>query len=513
MEMLLQEIPKGQENTLQNLGGWLSNIELLDSTKGLNSGKGIRTGEQFKKGLMDGRSVWVDGKRIENVCEEDGLSGAINVIAELYDMQFSAKQERMTALDDEGDRISASYLMPKAQQDLAIKRSNSEVWSRQTLGFMGRFPDYCSNLIVGLRNAADFLGTAHPVFAQNAIRYHQYCSKNDLVLTHALNDQFFDRKADSHGQPDPDLILKVVKETPEGIYVRGLKNLATLSPISDEAIVYSNRPRRANEPEQALAFAIPMNSEGLSIICRDLYGKGRSKKRMPLSTRFDEVDATLIFDDVFVPWNRVFAYKNTEIVNRLIGLLNPHWSGYATLLRLNAKLETIVGVLELLAEWDGKIDFPNIQMKIGEVIADISVLKACLRAMEMDAKMTEAGFLAPASNDAYRLFGVQASDRAEAIMEDVAASALIPTGSESDFDIPDVGPLVKRFFKGLSPSTEDQVKIMALAGDMTQSSFGGRTQLYERYHMGSPDMIYLRIYKSAQKAPWRSRVRDFMSAM
>lgn len=492
---------------------WLSQVKPLEAKSGVNAGKGIRTGEHFKQSLNDGRSVWVDGKKIDNVSTADGFSGAIQTMADLYDMQFSEQQDEMTVLDEDGVRISASYLMSKTQDDLKLKRANSEIWSRKTLGFMGRFPDYCSNLIVGLRNTAPTLAESHDVFAQNAINYHKYCAQNDLALTHALNDQFFDRKADANGQPDPDLILKVVRETEEGIYVRGLKNLATLSPICDEAIVYSNRPRGQGEEEQALAFGIPMNAKGLSIICRDLYGKDKSKKRLPLSTRFDEIDATLIFDDVFVPWNRVFVYKNPSIVTRLIGLMNPHWSGYATLIRLTAKLETTVGVLELLTEWDGKRDFPNIQMKIGEIIADINVIKACLRTMEEDAHVTPAGYLAPSSNDAYRLFGVQASDRAEAIMEDLAASALIPTGSESDLDIPEAGDLVKRFFKGLSPSTQQQMRLMAVAGDMTQSSFGGRTQLYERYHMGSPDMIYHRIYKRTSTDFWRERVQEFMGQM
>jgi len=492
---------------------WLAEVQPLNAVTGINAGKGIRTGQHFKDSLNDGRAVWVDGQRISNVSTADGFTGAINTMAGLYDLQFSDVQDKMTVRDEDDVRISASYLMSRTQQDLQLKRNNSEIWSRKTLGFMGRFPDYCSNLIVGLRNIAPDLAKGHPLFAQNAINYHKYCAQNDLALTHALNDQFFDRKANANGQPDPDLILKVVRETPQGIYVRGLKNLATLSPICDEAIVYSNRPRGVGEEEQALAFAIPMNSAGLSIVCRDLYGKGRSQKRLPLSTRFDEIDATLIFDDVFVPWNRIFVYKNPPLISRLIGLMNPHWSGYATLLRLVSKMETTVGVLELLSEWDGKLSFPNIQMKIGEIVADINVLQACLRTMEIDANLTEAGYLAPASNDAYRLFGVQASDRAEAIMEDVAASALIPTGSETDLDIPQLGGLIQRFFKGLAPSSRDQMRLMAIAGDMTQSSFGARTQLYERYHMGSPDMIYHRLYKKTPTAHWRTRVQEFINEL
>ncbi|WP_165390250.1 4-hydroxyphenylacetate 3-hydroxylase family protein [Thalassococcus sp. S3] len=486
----------------------------LDPTQGLNAGSGIRSGEQFREGLRDGRAVWQNGKRIDDVTMADGFRGAVDTMARLYDLQTSSEwRDRMTTRDGSGVRISASYLAPRDRADLALKRSNTEIWSAETLGFMGRFPDFCSNLIVGLRNAAHVLSEAHPQFGDNAKRYLDYCARNDLALTHALNDQFFDRTRKAPDQDDPDLILKVVEEREDGIVVRGLKNLATLSPICDEAIVYPNRPRSPGEEDQALAFAIPMNASGLHILCRDLYGKGVSAKRKPLSTRFDEIDATLIFDDVLVPWERVFVYRNPALVSRFIGMINPPWSGYVTLIRLVTKLESMVATLELLARYDGKEAFPPILTRLGEITGDISVLKACLRAMEEDAFVTEAGFLSPAANDAYRMFGVEASDRAERVMEDVAASALIPTASESDFAIPEAGPLVKRFFKGLAPSAAKQMRVMSLAGDMTQSGFGGRTQLYERFHMGSPDMIRQRLYRNTDRSAWISRVEAFVDQM
>lgn len=487
---------------------------LLEVDRGLNGGRGIRDAAQFREGLRDGRSVWLDGRRIDDVTTADGFRGGVETMAALYGRQFDADwQDRMTAIDDAGVRISASYLMPKTRADLALKRSNTEVWARETLGFMGRFPDFCANLIVGLRNAAPVLARSDTRYGENAARYLDYCARNDLALTHALNDQFFDRTKKANEQPDPDLMLRVVRETQDGIIVRGLKNLATLSPICDEAIVYPNRPRGDGEEEQALAFAIPMNAPGLHIVCREAYGRGASSRRLPLSTRFDELDATLIFEDVLVPWERVFVYKDPLLVSRFIGMINPPWSGYVTLIRLVTKLETMVGVLELLSRYDGKESLPPIQIQLGAMVRDIAVLKACLRTMEEDAVRTDAGFLAPAASDAYRLFGVEASDRAERIMEDIAASALIPTGSETDFDIPEAGPLIERFFRGLAPSSAHQMRLMALAGDMTQSSFGGRTQLYERFHMGPPDMIHQRLYRSTQREAWVDRVEAFLDRM
>ncbi|MEO1701978.1 MAG: 4-hydroxyphenylacetate 3-hydroxylase N-terminal domain-containing protein [Pseudomonadota bacterium] len=488
-----------------------SDVHALTPGLGLNNGLGIRTGEQYRDGLRDGRSVWLAGKQITDVTKADGFRGGVDTLADLYDLQHDAThQDRMTILDDSGTRISASYLAPRTKEELFLKRENTQIWSDATLGYMGRFPDFCANLVVGLKNAIPYLSKFDEQLAHNAGQYLDYCARNDLALTHALNDQFFDRTKSANDQHDPNLILRVVKETDQGIIVRGLKNLATLSPLCDEAIVYPNRPRKEDEVDQSLAFAIPMNAPGLHIICRDAYGAHRDKSRLPLSTRFDDLDATLIFDDVTIPWERVFIYKNPKLVSQLIGLINPPWSGYVTLIRVISKLEAFAAVLELLCQYDGKSGFPPITTRLGEIVKDIAVLKACLRAMEEDAEITEAGYLRPAASDAYRLFGVEASERAVQVMEDVAGSALIPTGSEADCAIPGIGHLVGSWFKGESPSVDRQMRLMALAGDMSQSSFGARTQLYERFHMGAPDMIKQRLYRNTSKDDWIKRIETFI---
>ncbi|MEL6201827.1 MAG: 4-hydroxyphenylacetate 3-hydroxylase N-terminal domain-containing protein [Pseudomonadota bacterium] len=488
-------------------------VHALTPELGINNGEGIRSGEQYREGLRDGRSVWLAGRKIDDVTTADGFRGGVDTLADLYDLQHDAThQDRMTVVDNAGVRISASYLAPRTKDELLHKRVNTRIWSEATLGYMGRFPDFCANLIVGLKNAAPYLSNFDAQLGSNADRYLDYCARNDLALTHALNDQFFDRTKTANHQHDPDLILKVVKETDEGVVVRGLKNLATLSPLCDEAIVYPNRPRKEDEIDQSIAFAVPMNAPGLHIICRDAYGEGRDRSRLPLSTRFDDLDATLIFDDVTIPWDRVFIYQNPQLVSQLIGLINPPWSGYVTLIRLVSKLEAFAAVLELLCQYDGKVGFPPITTRLGEIVKDITVLNGCLRAMEEDAKLTDAGYLRPAASDAYRLFGVEASERAVEIMEDVAASALIPTGSEADCEIPEIGKLVGSWFKGESPSVERQMRLMALAGDMSQSSFGARTQLYERFHMGAPDMIKQRLYRNTPKDAWINRIESFIDA-
>jgi aromatic ring hydroxylase len=228
---------------------------------------GIRTAANYINGLRDGREVWHAGRRIEDVTTHPGFSGTIKTLAELYDKQHSPEYADIMTADYEDERISCSYLPPASPEQLALKRRNIEFWSQETFGQMGRHPDFCAELVVGLRDWAHLIEQHNKQWAENARAYHRHCRRGDVCLTHALTDQFYDRSKRASEQSDPDLILHIVGETAQGPVVRGLRTLATLSPISDEVLVYPNRPRDPDEPDYAIAFAVPMNTPGLKIVC------------------------------------------------------------------------------------------------------------------------------------------------------------------------------------------------------------------------------------------------------
>ncbi len=471
----------------------------------------VRTGKNYVEALRDGRRVFQGGRRIDDVTTHPGFAGTVRTLARLYDRQHSAEDAATMTAEWQGEHISLSYLPPTSAEELAAKRRNIELWANETLGQMGRYPDFCSELTVGLLDAADWLGQADKRFADNARAYHRWCAARDLCLTHALNDQFYDRSKRILNQPDPDLILHVVRETPEGPVVRGLRNLATLAPLSDEALVYPNRPREADEADYALAFAVPMNAPGLSIICRDLYAEHADAERLPLSARFDEADATMIFDDVLVPWNRVFVYRDPTMAAQFHGRINI-WAGYSTLLRLLVRLEVFAGVGILLNQWSNRSD-GGAQAHVGRLIQDVEVLRACVTQADANAYSTAGGFLAPRLSEAYRLQGIEASDRSTRTLQDLLTSSLILTGGASDLASPDIGAYVERFFRNQAPSTRDHVRLLAVAADLVQSAFGARNQLYERLQSGEPDNTRRRLAGRYDSSALTERVLRFLRAM
>jgi len=470
----------------------------------------VRTGADYIRALRDGREVWHAGRRIEDVTAHSGFTGTIKTLADLYDKQHAPEFRDLMTFEHDGERVSYSYLAPKNAEQLARKRKNIEFWARETFGQMGRYPDFCAQLVVGLLDWTYAIEKHSQHWADNARQYYLHCRKNDLCLTHALTDQYYDRARRVSEQSDPDLILHIVGESQKGPVVRGLRTLATLAPISDEVLVYPNRPRDADEADYAIAFAIPMNTPGLKILCRDLYAEHADPERHPLTTRFDEVDAALIFEDVVVPWERVFVYKNPQL---LAGIMYIHtWAQYSTMLRLVTKLEGFLGVAQLLTEYGGRNKSASSQILLSSLMQDIEILRSCIQVAEAKGYVTPGGSWAPRLSAAYRVHSIEASDRAERTMEGLLTSTLMLSGGASDLNS-DVGPLVERYFRGGAPSTREHLRLMAIAADMVMTPFGKRSQLYERLQSGEVDRMRQRLYGQYQDPAPAERMREFISRM
>ena len=471
---------------------------------------GVRTGADYIHALRDEREVWHAGRRIDDVTAHSGFAGTIKTLADLYDRQHAPEFRDIMTVNHEGEQISYSYLAPKNAEQLSRKRRNIEFWAQQTFGQMGRYPDFCAQLVVGLLDWTHVIEKHSKQWAENARNYYLHCRRNDLCLTHALTDQYYDRSKHVSKQTDPDLILHIVRETKEGPVVRGLRTLATLAPISDEVLVYPNRPREPDEADYAIAFAIPMNTAGLKILCRDLYAEHADPERHPLTTRFDEVDAALIFEDVVVPWERVFVYKNPQL---LAGIMYIHtWAQYSTMLRLIIKLEGFLGVAQLLTQYAGRNKSTTSQILLSSLMQDIEILRSCVQVAEAKGYLSPGGTWAPLLSAAYRVHSIESSDRADRTMEGLLTSTLMLSGGASDLNS-DVGPLVDRYFRGGAPSSKDHLRLMAVAADMVMSPFGKRSQLYERLQSGEVDRMRLRLYGQYQDPTPAERMRQFIAKM
>lgn len=455
---------------------------------------GARSGKQYLAGLREQeREVWLGGERVRDVTTHPGLGGGARAIASLYDQQLDpALRDRMTYVSpSSGERVGLSFIIPRTRDDLERRSAMMLNWARTTCGMMGRSPDFMNVTYAAWAGAADFFGQGgHPEFADNMRRYYEYLRENDICLTHALINLQRSRNASGVFNLQEGTALEVVRETDAGIVVRGARILATLGPLADEIGVYSPRMARHAEGHSpfALSFAIPCGTPGLKFLCRDSFDHGRSHFDAPLGSRFEEMDCVVFFDDVKVPWERVFLLGDVDRLNATAHATHSSvHSAHQGAAKNLAKCEFVLGTALLMTQTLGNAHLPHVEERIGELMLTTQLTRACIRAAEADAKLDEWGVMCPdpLMAESPRNLFMNAYPRMIEIIQLLGSSSFMLTPSEADFK----GPLkadIEQYLATDTTPAKERVKLFRLAWDLAGNAFGSRQVLYERFFASDP---------------------------
>ncbi|HXV60793.1 MAG TPA: 4-hydroxyphenylacetate 3-hydroxylase N-terminal domain-containing protein [Vicinamibacteria bacterium] len=469
--------------------------------------EGAVTGTRYLESLRDGREVWYRGKRVRDVTRHPALGEMARSIARIYDLQSAPKTADVMTFESEGRRFSCSYLLPRTRDDLLRRRRNSEIWVRESFGMMGRYSDFCASMLVGFYDVREELASLNPDLAANVTSYHSYARDQDLCLSHGLHDPTMDKSL--RPEQDPDRCLRIVEERDGGLVVRGAR-FATLAPFSNEILVAPSYPLNEREADHAIWFAIPIAWEGLKVLCRESFAEGRNRFDHPVSVRFDEQDALVVFDGVLVPWERVFLAREPAAAERLFRRRVMAWASYTSLTQLLGRLDLMIGTVHLLAETSGMSERQDIQIEIGELIAHTEMVRSALRAAEVDCLPTPGGLVSPAPLAHVRCFLPIISERLVAILEHVGTSSLVFLPTAEDLETPDIRGYIDRYFRGRGVPADKRVQLSKLAWELTGDSYGGRQQLYERLHAGDPKAITAGLYRLYDKTSAVEMVRRLL---
>ena len=244
---------------------------------------GIRTGAQYLTGLRaKPRDVWIRGKRVADVAAHPAFAKPAAHIAALYDMQHDpALQDALTYVSPtSGNRVGTAFMMSTKAEDLVKRRRAFQIWAESSFGLLGRSPDFLNTTVMAFAESPGVFEEMGPRFARNIRDYYEYARENDIFLTHALITPQTDRSKGSKDQADAFMHMGVVRETPEGLVMRGARMLATHGPIADEVIVYHLPGVKPGEEAYATAFAIPVDTPGVRMICREPFSS-RNLVTMP----------------------------------------------------------------------------------------------------------------------------------------------------------------------------------------------------------------------------------------
>src|SRR5215471_20721726 len=447
-----------------------------------------RTGEQFLRGLAGRRDLWVGGDKVSSVVDHPALSGAARALAEVFDLQHRHADACLMPDSETGEPINVSHMIPRSGEDLRRRHRGLECVAEYSVGLMGRTPDFMNVNFAGFAGRADeWAIDGNERGAENLVRYQKTLAREDLSLTHTIIHSSVDMSRGRNPIGHDPVQLHKVEETAHGILVRGSRVLATLAPFSDELAVYPSGPMPDAAPEHALGFCIPVDTPGLKFICRDSAAVNTNRFDHPLSSRFDEQDAFVIFDDVEVPRDRVFIDANLAVYNSV--MKTTWWPNIMqqTMIRAQTKLEFAWGLATRMVESINGAQ-PPAQQLLGELWSYAELTRAAIAAAEDAAYDHGNGVWCPATGPLAALRALLPTwmPRATEIIRLLGSHHLLTAPSLSMIRNTELKPLLDRYLCGVNDvSAETRARLFRLAWDFAGTGLAGRNDQYERFYLAS----------------------------
>jgi 4-hydroxyphenylacetate 3-monooxygenase len=462
----------------------------------------IRTGAAFLESLRDDRQIWIEGERVRDVTRDARFAAAAQTVAELYQMQHDPKLHAAMTYPSptSGEPVGLSFIQPATVDDLVRRRTMVKHWADATCGMFGRSPDYMNAMTAGYAAASDAFGHRERRFADNIRAYYEFARDTDVTMTHTFVNPQVDRSRPVE-QQSKDLAARIVKETDAGIVIHGARMVSTLCAFSNDIMVMPSTfvtNNKEGEP-YAFGFCIPVAAPGMRFICRPpvTHQGAASLLDFPLSARMDETDAMVVFDNVLVPWERVFIHRDPELCNNLYnatGVMPQVMHQFTT--KNLAKSEFMMGLGFAIAKATNIDQHLHVQNMLAELIQFTEFNRACLRASEVDAAPNAQGVLTPAAMPLWtvRMMYATMFRRSCEIIQTLGAGGLVAVPSYAETGS-DVWPDVEMYFQAVNADSRSRIKLFRLAFDAAMSSFSGRQQLYEKYYSGDPVRLAGTLYQ------------------
>jgi 4-hydroxyphenylacetate 3-monooxygenase len=448
-----------------------------------------RTGAEFLRGLKAPREVWVEGERVTDVTTHPAFSGAAHALAEVFDLQHQAADVCLMPDPETGEPINVSHMLPRSKADLEKRHKGLERISEYSMGLMGRTPDYMNVTYAGFAARADeWSAHGNEEGGENLVKYQKFLRRNDVSLTHTIVHTTINRAQGDVPSAGNTVALHKVEDTSRGILVSGSRVLATLAPFADEIAVYPiTIPMPAGSESHALCFNIPMNTPGLKFLCRDSFSRRGNKFDFPLSSRFDEQDAFVIFDRVEVPRDRIFIDGNLKSYNSV--MMRSWWPNIMqqTMIRAQTKLEFAWGLVGRMADAINS-NAAHTQQMMGEIWCFAEMTRAGVHAAEQGAFEYGNGAWFPDERPlaALRALLPMWFPRVNEIIRLIGAHNHFTAPSRGELNDPTLRPLIDRYLYGAGDITaEERARIFRLAWDFAGSALGSRNEQYERFYLGS----------------------------
>ncbi len=451
----------------------------------------MKTGAAHVASLRDGRIVFLEGRRVDDVTTDLAFRNMVATSATFYDHANAPENRALMTVTSptSGELVSRAWHLPQSYGELVERRRCLERIAELSCGMVGRSPDHVASTLSGMVMGIDALAVYDARGAGALCDYFTYARDRDLFVTYVIINPQADKSQGAAGQPSQDLVAHVVDEDHDGITIKGGKMLATSAIAANELFISNIQPLREGDERYAFTAVVPMNAKGLKLLSRRSYEQyAISQFDFPLAWRFDENDAVVYFDEVKIPWERVFLLRNIAGANAQWHETRAHvYQNYQGIVRLVIKLRFLVGIARKIAETNGIIGFPQVRETLGELASKATMIEAMVAGMEA-AGETFNGYFVPNRQMLCAAQAIAQKTYPQIVdtLRDLSGGGLIMVpSSAADFDEPEIAAMIAATQKSPVVNSLDRVKLFKLAWDAVGSEFGSRHLQYEKFYSGS----------------------------
>lgn len=447
----------------------------------------LRTPEQYRESLRDGRSVYILGEKVKDVTKHHLLKIAVETVAQdfvLTEFKDPEVHNLFVAKDEEtGEEISRYFTTPKTYEDLE-KRSQMIAQSIRLTGGLPFGKDIGTDCLNAVMAVADQMGNEE--YKEHAKSFLRYIKKNDSAMCGAVTDVKGDRSKPPAGQKHPDYYLHVVDRQKDGIVVKGCKIHITSAPVANEIIVTPTRQMREDEGDYAVAFAVPANTKGITMICRP--GKGeRSPFEFPSEVPVRGLsEAMIVFDNVFVPWERVFLCGEWQF-SMLLAYTFATYHRFTAISYKIPVVEALAGIGVAMAEANGIERLGHVRGKLAELAAYVETLKALTKAAAKDPVMHgEIAVPNPLIANMAKLHFASNYHHVIKLIQDISGGIIATAPTYKDWTNPDIHEYLEHYL-GASPrfTTEERLRLVEAAHRMVASAEAAHMEVTTVHAEGS----------------------------
>jgi len=451
----------------------------------------MRTGTQYLDALADGRRVYVDGEVVGDVVGHPAFAGIAHSMARLYDFAADPGNEMGFVAAETGREANRVFAIPRSRDDLVKRRQAITRWSQLSHGFIGRGPDHVGAFFAGFASKPEVFDRHGRQFSENVRAWYRRILDESPYLTYTIIPPQVSRATTASGWEGEYIQVGLVEERDDGMVVRGSQMLGTGTAVSDYLFVSCIKPLTPDDVDHALSFVVPVGAPGLKVYCRRPYAVGQpSGFDYPMSTRFDESDALVVFDDVFVPWSDVLVCRDVEGVRAQFFETGAHVLGnHQAQVRLATKLAFLAGVARKVAAVNQIDRIPSVTETLGELAALTAFVEGMALSAEYTAEPDDRGVWRLNPRFVYAPMALQAETypRVLHILRELVGGGVIQLPSSCrELLNPETRADMDRYVQSPGVPSVERIKLFKLAWDVVGSEFAGRHHQYEMFYAGAP---------------------------